>query len=322
MSLGLGQGIPLARAERLNELRNRFGGELDEPHTTRSVRRIVAPPQATEETDLSPLFAARSLKDAAVAAGVVLCAPSLAAKIPHGSRWLHPHPEWVLAQLLELAAARGQTEPERAASAVVEAGAELGPGVRLGPGAVVMSGARVGAGSSIGPNAVIFGNVWLGERVSVGASAVIGRPGFGWVTGPGGERRRMPQPGGVIVEDDVEIGALSSIDSGTLMPTRVGAGTKLDAQVHVGHNVSLGPGCIVAAQSGFAGSAILGAGVLVGGQVGVKDHVVVGDGARLAAKSGVISDVAPGATVAGFPAVPRLRWLRAMAKLLARPPHA
>jgi UDP-3-O-[3-hydroxymyristoyl] glucosamine N-acyltransferase len=188
---------------------------------------------------------------------------------------------------------------------------------QISPGAVVLPGATIGEGSSVGPNAVIYGGSVIGARVSVGAGAVIGRPGFGWVTGPNGRLRRMPQRGGVQVDDEVEIGALCTVDAGTLDPTRIGAGTKLDAHVHVGHNVQIGRHCLVAAQSGFAGSVVIEDDVWIGGQVGVKDHVRIGAGARLAAKSGVIGDVPPGATVAGFPAVPRLRWLRAMARLLS-----
>jgi UDP-3-O-[3-hydroxymyristoyl] glucosamine N-acyltransferase len=129
--------------------------------------------------------------------------------------------------------------------------------------------------------------------------------------------RPVPQLGGVVIEDDVSIGPLCTVDAGTLGPTRVGRAAKLDAHVHVAHNVDVGEGCIVAAQSGFAGSVVLGKGTLVGGQVGIADHVVVGAGARIAAKSGVIGDVPPGAVVAGYPAVPRVRWLRALARLYA-----
>jgi UDP-3-O-[3-hydroxymyristoyl] glucosamine N-acyltransferase len=173
----------------------------------------------------------------------------------------------------------------------------------------------VGAGGVVDASAVIGPRVVVGQRVWIGAGAVIGSPGFGWARGPGGALRRVPQLGGVFIGDDVHIGPLTTIDAGTLSPTRIGRGAKLDAHVHVAHNVHIGEHTIVAAQSGFAGSVRVGNDVLVGGQVGVADHVVVGDRARIAAKSGVIGDVPAGATVAGYPAVSRTRWLRALAML-------
>jgi UDP-3-O-[3-hydroxymyristoyl] glucosamine N-acyltransferase len=154
--------------------------------------------------------------------------------------------------------------------------------------------------------------------VHIGESSVIGRPGFGWVTGPDGKVIRMPHMAGVIVEDDVHIGALCTIDAGVLGPTIVRRGAKLDAQVHVAHNCDIGEGTMIAAQSGLAGSVKLGRGVLVGGQAGFANHVTVGDGARIAAKSGVIGDVPAGAVVAGYPAVARMQWLRALAGLYRR----
>jgi UDP-3-O-[3-hydroxymyristoyl] glucosamine N-acyltransferase len=131
----------------------------------------------------------------------------------------------------------------------------------------------------------------------------------------------MPHPGGVLVEEDAELGALCTVDAGVLGPTRIGRGARLDSHVHVGHNARIGPGVHVAAQSGFAGSVEIGAGALVGGQVGVADHVTVGAGARLAAKSGVIGDIPAGTTVAGYPAVEHRRWLRALARLFRTPPE-
>jgi UDP-3-O-[3-hydroxymyristoyl] glucosamine N-acyltransferase len=306
VSEGSGQGVRLARARELSALVRALGGTLAPELEGRTVDRVVAPHSSALSTDLvwvgAPAFAgaARGLS------AVVLCSADLAPRLSGVPTWIHPHADWVLAELLDEAADDGG------------APAVIAPTARIEPGAVVLPGACVGEGSTVGPNAVIYGRVSLGARVHVGAGAVVGHPGFGWVTAPDGRVRRLPQLGGVIIEDDVELGALSTIDAGTLGPTRVCRGAKLDAQVHVGHNVEIGPGCMVAAQAGFAGSVVLGAGVMVGGQAGVKDHVRVGAGARIAAKSGVIGDVPPGVTVAGFPAVPRVRWLRAMARLLGR----
>lgn len=240
---------------------------------------------------------------------------------------------WVVAELLA-PIEQQRTTPHVQKAAYVERGAEIAAGVAIAPGAVILSGARLKDGVTIGPNAVIYGDVSLGsgctvaanavlyqgvvagERVAVGAGSIIGRPGFGFTESPDGRRVRVPQLGGVVIEDDVEIGALCTIDAGTLGPTRLRVGCKLDAHVHVGHNAELGQGSIVAAQTGFAGSVTIGSGVLIGGQSGFADHVVVGNGARIAGKSGVIGDVPEGAVVAGFPAVARIKWLRAMAALL------
>jgi UDP-3-O-[3-hydroxymyristoyl] glucosamine N-acyltransferase len=191
--------------------------------------------------------------------------------------WRHPEAARAMADVLDTADAP-------ATPAVVES--ELGSGVHVLP------------------------RVRIGKRVRIDPGAVIGAPGFGHT-----DTRSIPQLGGVIIEDDVEIGALCTIASGTIAPTIVRRGAKLDAQVHVGHNCEIGAGTMIAAQTGIAGSVKVGRGVLIGGQVGIADHVVIGDGARIAAKSGVIGDVAPGETVAGYPAVKRMKWLRGLARL-------
>jgi UDP-3-O-[3-hydroxymyristoyl] glucosamine N-acyltransferase len=252
-------------------------------------RRLVRVTDAGEG-DLAPLLASRFLAAArgAVARGAVLLVDAalenrLAAGGPR-ALWVHPHATWVMAALLD------------------EALVEEEPAV-MGPGCVVA------------PSAVLGPRVVLGARVHVGPGAVVGHPGFGWATGEGGALRAVPQLAGVVLEDDVWIGPLCTVDAGTLAPTRIRAGAKLDAHVHVGHNGDVGEGCIVAAQVGFAGSVTLGRGVLVGGQAGFADHVTVGDGARVAGGSGVIGDVPAGAVVAGYPAVSRGRWLRAFARL-------
>jgi UDP-3-O-[3-hydroxymyristoyl] glucosamine N-acyltransferase len=248
----------------------------------------LTPVTVAGDGDLAPLLSSRfeRLAREAVARGATLLAPpELAGRVDGPAAvWAHPHATWAMACLLD------------------EALVDDVPAV-VGPGSVVAPGAF------LGPRVV------LGARVRVGPGAVIGHPGFGWATGAAGAVRAVPQLGGVVVGDDVSIGPLCTIDAGTLGPTLIRARAKLDAHVHVGHNGDVGEGCIIAAQCGFAGSVTLGRGVLVGGQVGIADHVRVGDGARIAAGSGVIGDVPPGAVVAGYPAVPRGRWLRALAKL-------
>ena len=309
--------IALPRAIVIDQLVSELGGELDPAVRGAIVERVAMPAAATRATDLTILTNPRWLDAALGSPAVCLASPELAQRLPEGRRFRHSHPMWVLARVLEsVATLRVSQRPERSEAAHVERGAELGEGVVLAPGAVVLSGAKIGAGSRVEPNAVIYGGVTLGERVLVGSGAVIGRPGFGFTPAPDGRMVRVPQLGGVVIEDDVEIGALSTIDAGTLGPTVIRRACKLDAHVHVGHNVEIGRGTLVAAQAGFAGSAVVGPEVLVGGQAGVTDHANIGRGARIAAKSGVIGDIPPGAVVAGFPAVPRMRWLRAMAATL------
>jgi UDP-3-O-[3-hydroxymyristoyl] glucosamine N-acyltransferase len=288
------------------------GGTLDEGVGARSVRRIAMPEASRSAEDLVLVLRRAGAELARNVSGVVLCAPEAASRLAPGARWVHPHALWVVARLL---LGSPERRPGIASTAVVAAGAQIDPSAEIRAGAVVQDGVLVGPGSTIGEGAVLYGGTRLGARVVVGPNAVIGRPGFGWAEGPGGERLRVPQLGGVVVEDDVEIGALATVDAGTLGPTTIRRFAKLDAHVHVGHNVVVGEATLVAAQAGFAGSSRIGRGVLVGGQVGVTDHAEIGDGARLAAKSGVISDVPTGSTVAGYPAVPRLRWLRAWATL-------
>lgn len=311
----MSSGITLPQPASLAELERRFGGSADPAARERSVRRVVAPAAAERDDDLVLVSSRRYLKEAGRAPGVKLCALELAAELEPGARWSHAHPLWALAGVLEPCVAT-PAAGQRALGAVVQAGASVAEDAVVAEGAVIERGARVGSGCVIGANAVIYGGVTLGSRVVVGPCAVVGRPGFGWATGPDGSVRRVPQLGGVIVEDDAEIGPLCTVDAGTLTPTRLGRGVKLDAHVHVAHNVELGDGCWVAAQVGFAGSAVLGPGVLVGGQAGFADHVRVGGHARIAAKSGVVGDIAARAVVAGFPAVAKQRWLRAMARLL------
>ena len=305
-------GVGLAAPIEVAELVREHGGAADERVKGRVVRRLVAAEHASREDDLAVVTSVRWAAAASSSPAALLCQADVAARCPEGRRWVHPHAMYVVARLM--------TEPAPPAGvdarAWVDPGAVVDPSATVGARAVVLAGARVGAGSVVGEGAVLYGGVRLGARVVIGPLAVVGRPGFGWTAGPLGQLVRIPQRGGVVVEDDVEIGALATVDAGTLGPTVLRRGVKLDAHVHVGHNVTVGEDTLVAAQAGFAGSARIGPRVLVGGQVGVTDHAVVGEGARIAAKSGVIGDVAKGSVVAGFPAVPKASWLRAWAKLL------
>jgi UDP-3-O-[3-hydroxymyristoyl] glucosamine N-acyltransferase len=225
-------------------------------------------------------------------------------------------PQRALIQLLTLFHPAPVVTPGVDATAVVAPDAVVDPSAAIGPLAVVESGARVGArvridalafvgraveigeDSVIHPRVVLREGVRLGRRVIVHAGAVLGSDGFGY-TPDGSAHRKIPQVGRVLLEDDVEIGANATIDRATLGTTIVRRGTKIDNLVQIAHNVDIGEDCIVAAQSGIAGSSRLGRGAILGGQAGVADHVSVGDGAMLAAQCGVAQDVPAGAKLAG-----------------------
>jgi len=199
----------------------------------------------------------------------------------------------------------------------------LGPGVVIGDDATLAEGCRVeanavigpgvvlGEGGCIGPGAVVT-HALLGARVRILANAVIGQDGFGFTPTPEG-LLRIPQLGRVVLGDDVEIGANSTIDRGALEDTEIGAGTKIDNLVQIGHNVKIGRHCVAAAHTGISGSCVIGDGVMLGGRVGLADHLTVGDGAQLAAAAGVRLDVPAGETWGGHPARPLKTWLREVA---------
>jgi UDP-3-O-[3-hydroxymyristoyl] glucosamine N-acyltransferase len=292
------------------------GGAVDSSVRAAMIRRLAPLDDAAlGAEDLCPLTSRRHVERARASDCALLVDASLASLVPEGRRWIHPYASFALAKLLtEIDPA---PSPARDARAAIDPTATLAPNVAVGPFAVIGAGVVIGPCSIIEAHAVIYPRVRIGARVVVGAQAVVGRPGFGFAAGPDGALLRIPQLGGVEIEDDVEIGPLSTIDAGTLAPTILRRGTRLDAQVHVGHNAQIGPLALVAAQSGFAGSVIVGAGVRIGGQAGIADHVRIGDGVQIAAKAGVIGDVGSG-VVAGYPAVERKRWLRGMARLLRR----
>jgi UDP-3-O-[3-hydroxymyristoyl] glucosamine N-acyltransferase len=213
-------------------------------------------------------------------------------------------------------------------TAVVHETARLGDDVEVGPHAVLDREVAVGAGSVIGsgchlgpgctlgrecllyPSVCIGADVVLGERVIVHPGAVLGGDGFGFVPRPDGRHLKVPQNGTVRLGDDVEVGAGCTVDRAVAGETVIGAHTKLDNLVHVAHNVRLGRGCLVAAQTGIAGSTTVGDGVVFGGQAGLVGHIEIGDGARIGAQAGVTKNVPAGTTVSGYPARPHRTALR------------
>lgn len=204
------------------------------------------------------------------------------------------------------------------AHTVVGAGARLGEGVRIGANCVVGAGVAIGARTVLHPNVTLYPGSVLGERVIVHAGARIGVDGFGYVSS-GGKHRKIPQVGACVIEDDVEIGANCTIDRGSVGRTVIGAGSKLDNLVHVGHNVTIGRGSMLVAQVGVAGSVRIGEEAALGGQAGISGHLRIGARARIAAQAGVIGDVAPGKVVSGYPARDHRSYLKAMAHLMRLP---
>jgi UDP-3-O-[3-hydroxymyristoyl] glucosamine N-acyltransferase len=200
-----------------------------------------------------------------------------------------------------------------AAGAVIEARAELGPRCRVGANAVIGQGVVLGADCVIGPGASLS-HCLLGARVLVHAGARIGQDGFGFALGQD-DHLKVPQLGRVLIEDDVEIGANTAIDRGSGPDTVIGRGCKIDNLVMIAHNVQLGPGCIVVAQSGVSGSTRIGANGVLAAQVGVVGHVTLGPGVQLAARSGATRDLEGQQTYGGMPAVPIREWRRQVATL-------
>lgn len=198
--------------------------------------------------------------------------------------------------------------------AVLGAAVTLGADCRIGAHAILGDGATLGDGCRLDAGVVIGAGAVLGHRVVVQAGARVGIEGFAFAATPEGHTR-VPHGGGCRIGDEVEIGANTTIARGSLGATAIGPGTKLDNLVHVGHNVRVGARCLIMAQVGIAGTVTVGNDVVIAGQAGLADHLVVGDRARLAAQSGVIGDVAPGASVSGYPARDHRQVLRQSAAL-------
>jgi UDP-3-O-[3-hydroxymyristoyl] glucosamine N-acyltransferase len=201
---------------------------------------------------------------------------------------------------------------------VIGEGARIGIGTRLDAGVVVGGGVSVGADCHVYPSVTLYAGTVLGDRVRVHAGARLGSDGFGYVFRDG-RHDKVPHVGRCIVEHDVEIGANTTIDRGSVDDTVIGAGTKIDNLVHIAHNVRIGRLCLLMAQVGLAGSTRVEDGCIIAGQVGIAGHRTIGRGARLAAQAGVFGDVPAGETWSGYPARPHREALRAQAALFKLP---
>lgn len=207
--------------------------------------------------------------------------------------------------------------------AIVRAHAEIGRNSRIGAGAFVGAGVKIGCGCAIYPRVTIYPGTAIGDRVIVHAGAVLGSDGFGYVRDTNsGRYEKFPQVGRLVIEDDVEIGANTTIDRGALEETRIGRGTKLDNLVHIGHNCRLGENVVIAAQTGLSGSIVIESDVVLGGQVGIGEHARLEQGVLVGGQGGILPNkILRGKGVAfwGTPAQPLRQYLRQLAALAKLP---
>lgn len=261
-------------------------------------------------------------------AGACFVRPELAGDAPAGTVCLtHKNP--YKAYALAAQAFYPQPEPQafRAPTAVVDDTAAIGADCHIGHGAVIGRNVKIGARSRIGALAVIEDGVEIGDDCDIGArvyvthalignkvrlhpGAVIGRPGFGFAIDLPAGYVAVPQLGRVVIGDDVEIGANTTIDRGAGPDTVIGQGTRIDNLVQIGHNVQIGKFCVIVSQTGISGSTQLGDYVMTGGQSGFAGHLHIGSGAKIAAQSGIMRDVPPGGEVMGSPALPIRQFMR------------
>ena len=221
---------------------------------------------------------------------------------PSGFTGIHPtsviHPDTVLS-----------TGVTVGPNAVIDSCARIDEGTFIGAGSFIGPGVTIGCGCTINPCVSVYHDCVIGSRVIIHSGAVIGSDGFGFVPDPEGHLK-IPQNGNVVIEDDVEIGAGCTIDRAVTGSTLIGRFSKLDNLIQIAHNVTVGSGCLIAAQTGISGSTVIGSGVIFGGQVGTTGHITIGDGAVVAAQSGATKDVEAGTTVSGYPARSHKRALR------------
>jgi UDP-3-O-[3-hydroxymyristoyl] glucosamine N-acyltransferase len=317
----------------LADLASIAGASLANAADGARVIKDVAPLEQAGPDDITFLDNRRYLDAfAASRAGACVTAAEHAPRAPRGMALLLSEvPYMAFARIARAFYPQPAVEPGIAPTAVIDPTAEIGGGTRIDAGAVIGRAARIGAGCHIGANVVVGDSVSLGDHCLVGAGASIshsiignrvniypgariGQDGFGFASGSSGHLR-IPQLGRVVIHDDVEVGANSTIDRGAGPDTVIGAGCMIDNLVQIGHNVQMGRGCVIVSQVGISGSTKLGDFVVIGGQAGLAGHLNIGAGARIAAKSGVHGHIAAGAEVGGMPAVPIRQWRRQSAML-------
>jgi UDP-3-O-[3-hydroxymyristoyl] glucosamine N-acyltransferase len=317
----------------LGDLASRVGAELSHPDRAAELVRDIADLEQAGDGDISVFSDSRyAAALAGTHASVIVTSKKLSGYPHNGSALLLiDDPRLAFARISQLFYPRAHLDTFIHPRAFVAASATIGEDTAIAAGAVIGEHVTIGQRCHIGANVVIEDGVSIGADCSIGANSTIshalignnvsiafqtsiGSAGFGFVPSPKG-LLRMSQVGRVIIEDHVDIGSNCAIDRGCLGDTVVGAHTAIDNLVQVAHNVRIGKGCVLAGQAGVAGSTTLGNHVMVGGGVSISDHLTIGDRAKIAGKSGVMRDVAPGETVAGYPAMPVRQWHRQTAAL-------
>jgi UDP-3-O-[3-hydroxymyristoyl] glucosamine N-acyltransferase len=299
----------------------------------------AAPLEAAGPGDLTFITGPKYLGElGATRAVACFCEPRFTSRMPgHVASLETPEPQRAFALALSRLYPAATLPAPLSGEAGISAGAHVHPTARIESGVTVEVGAVVGPDAEIGrdthiaPNVVIGPSVRIGRNCQIGAGATIayalignrvtiqtgvriGQDGFGFVPGRRGHAK-VPQIGRVVIQDDVEIGANTAVDRGSLLDTVIGEGTKIDNLVQVAHNVVIGRHCLIAGHVGIAGSTRVGDFVLIGGKAGLRDHVVVGDGAQIAAGSAVMDDVPAGGRWYGAPARPLREWARSQGTL-------
>ncbi len=318
----------------LGDLARQIGADLSDAADPNQMMADVAPLE-TASLDQVSFFENRKYIDALAVtkAGAVILAGVVKDRAPGATALLltdKPYQAYALAAQA-FHPINAIDDPGVSPASHIDDGAVMGAGCQVDAGAVISAGAKVGARCRIRANAVVGADVEIGDDCDIGAGASVshciigarvylhpgvrvGQDGYGFAPGADGHTK-VPQLGRVIIEDDVEIGANSTIDRGSGPDTVIGAGCKIDNLVQIGHNVRIGRGCLIVAQVGISGSTHLGDFVVIAGKVGIAGHLKIGSGAIVAAMSGLSRNVPDGETFAGLPARPVREWRRIIGAL-------